>query len=123
MHLYKVSVTLWLKIAPVLDYGALLQKGSREGVRYFLEVSNKQTQTEDSGGMCWTTTKYRHQLNMVMFWIHLLQTEKGRTIKKGFSECKCHGHILNVECSSISIKALVMVSHSERQSTWCLLVA
>ena len=90
IYIYRVSVTLWLKIAPLLDYGALLQKGPREGVRYFLEVSNKQTQTEDSGGMCWTTTKYRHQLNMVMFWIHLLQTEKGRTIKKGFSECKSH---------------------------------
>jgi len=57
MHLYRVSVTLWLKIAPVLDYGALLKKRPREGVRYFLEVSNKQPQTANSGGMCWTKTK------------------------------------------------------------------
>jgi len=94
MHLYRVSVTLWLKIAPVLDYGALLKKGPREGVRYFLEVSNKQPQTANSGGMCWTTTKYRHQLNMVMFWIHLLQAQNGRMIKKEFSECKSHPNLV-----------------------------
>jgi len=33
-------------------------------------------------------TKCRHELNMIMFWIHLLQMDNERMFKKVYNECK-----------------------------------
>ena len=38
--------------------------------------------------MSWMPNKCRHQLNMIMFWIHLLQTNNERVVKKVYNECK-----------------------------------
>jgi len=62
----------------------LLQKRPREGAnqayRHFLGVCKKHPLGAASSA--------RNQLNMIMFWIHLLQTDNERMVKKVYNECK-----------------------------------
>jgi len=84
--------------------------------------------------MCWMPTKYRHQLNMIMFWIHLLQMDYERMVKKVYNECKSLTDNHNQKNWAWEVKSIllnvgysyslggtrvhVMDSHMERQNMW-----
>lgn len=104
-------------VQPILDYGSIIwshhttqqirEKVQNRAYRCFLGVGSCHPLAALEGDMCWMPTKYRHKLQLILFWCRLLKLENKNISKLVYNNARKIEATKTIKCWIKEIKCIL----------------